>query len=55
MTSFDGFLCYLKDTPVQGELVKIREFNLVIISLIFPQNAKFGLETEIFEISRISA
>ena len=36
------------------EFLKIREFTLVIILVIFPQNRQFWLQNEIFEISRNS-
>ena len=39
---------------IKGEFVKIREFILVIIYVIFPQKSQFRLENESFEISRNS-
>ena len=40
---------------IYDEVVKIREFNLIKIFVIFPQKWQFRLENENFEISRNSA
>ena len=39
--------------PLYGEIVKIQEFNLVIIFVIFPQKWQFRLKNENFEMSGI--
>ena len=39
---------------IQGEFIEIREFNLVIIFMIFPEKWKFRLKNKNVKISRKS-
>jgi len=43
------------ENHMKGEFVKIEEFTLVIIFVIFLQNVNLGLKKESFEVSRNSA